>query len=151
MHEMKLYLHEGKACRSPVLRIPQATEEGYAECPEGGVFDCSYPTSKTRRGRTQGGGLLLPTLTCNSNSCLRYYEGYDVTHSQIRVRRLTAMDCFYCMGVSKEKARTISNIGLSENRMCKLAGNSIVIDVLEHIFRKLFIDKGNDDAQMNLF
>lgn len=43
------------------LKIPQATKKGYIEVPVGGIFDASYPNSKTRRGRYQGG--LCPTLT----------------------------------------------------------------------------------------
>ena len=31
--------------------------------PVGGVFDGTYPTSKTRRGRVQGGGYICPTIT----------------------------------------------------------------------------------------
>ena len=38
------------------IRIREATEKGYAEVEVGGVFDASYPTSKTRRGRVQQGG-----------------------------------------------------------------------------------------------
>jgi hypothetical protein len=38
------------------LRIPQATATGYIEVEEWGVFDYSYPESKTRRGRVQEGG-----------------------------------------------------------------------------------------------
>ena len=38
------------------IRIREATERGYAEVGIGGVFDASYPTSKTRRGRVQEGG-----------------------------------------------------------------------------------------------
>ena len=37
------------------LRIRQATEKGYIEVPVGGVFDGTYATSLTRRGRVQGG------------------------------------------------------------------------------------------------
>lgn len=37
------------------VRIPQATKEGFIECEVGGIFDGSYPDSKTRRGRVQGG------------------------------------------------------------------------------------------------
>lgn len=39
-----------------VIYIKQATKQGYIACKNGGVFDCSYPTSKLRRGRVQGGG-----------------------------------------------------------------------------------------------
>lgn len=33
----------------------------------------------------------------------------------------------------------------------KLAGNSIVVDVLFHIFRKMFVDKENETQQLTLF
>lgn len=39
-----------------VLKIRQATEKGYIECHPNGCFDGSYPSSKLRRGRVQGGG-----------------------------------------------------------------------------------------------
>ena len=42
------------------LRIRQATEKGYIEVPEGGVFDGTYATSLTRRGRVQGGATFRP-------------------------------------------------------------------------------------------
>lgn len=41
---------------SDKLKIPQATAKGYIEVEDGGVFDFSYPESKTRRGRVQEGG-----------------------------------------------------------------------------------------------
>ena len=53
------------------LWIRQATKTGYIKMKSGGVCDVSYPTSKIRRGRVQGGGLISPTLTCNSNAIVR--------------------------------------------------------------------------------
>lgn len=41
---------------SKPLRVRQATERGWIEVPVGGVFDGTYATSLTRRGRVQGGG-----------------------------------------------------------------------------------------------
>lgn len=38
------------------IKIRQATKKGYIEMINGGVCDLSYPTSKIRRGRVQGGG-----------------------------------------------------------------------------------------------
>ena len=58
-----------------VLKIPQATKKGYIECPVGGVFDWSYPTSKLRRGRVQGGGTISPTLLAsNCGTSILVYE-----------------------------------------------------------------------------
>jgi len=55
------------------IRIPQATGIGFIEVKQGGVFDMSYPTSKTRRGRVQDNGEVSPTITCNPE--IYYYEG----------------------------------------------------------------------------
>lgn len=41
------------------LRIRQATEQGYIDCPVFGAADLSYPTSALRRSRTVGGGVGL--------------------------------------------------------------------------------------------
>lgn len=54
------------------LLIPQATKEGYAVVPEGGVFDASYPDCTTRRGRVQEGGTVSPTIMASQNELLRY-------------------------------------------------------------------------------
>lgn len=38
------------------LRVRQATEQGYTDCPVYGSVDLAYPTSSIRRSRTVGGG-----------------------------------------------------------------------------------------------
>ena len=43
-----------------IVGIRQATRKGYIECEVGGVADFSYPESKLRRGRVQGGGTDKP-------------------------------------------------------------------------------------------
>lgn len=50
---------------STFLRIRQATEQGYTDCPVFGVCDISYPTSALRRARTVGCGKLANALTCS--------------------------------------------------------------------------------------
>lgn len=57
------------------LPIPQAVKSGHIECPVGGCFDMSYPSSRLRRGRVQEGGAVSPTLTCGGLICV--YEGYE--------------------------------------------------------------------------
>lgn len=59
---------------SKPLRVRQATERGWIEVPVGGVFDGTYATSLTRRGRVQGGGELSPTITASGE--IYRYEGY---------------------------------------------------------------------------
>lgn len=42
------------------IRVRQATKQGYILCENGGAADLSYPNSKLRRGRVQGGGKPVP-------------------------------------------------------------------------------------------
>lgn len=67
-----------------------------------------------------------------------------------RVRKLTPKECFRLMGVEDTDADKI--IGeLSKSRCYQVAGNSIVVDVLEAIFRQLFIENTNTNQQTELF
>ena len=56
------------------IRIKQATKKGYIEMKVGGVFDATYPNSKTRRGRVQEGGTICPTITAGSPQIYRIEE-----------------------------------------------------------------------------
>lgn len=58
-----------------------------------------------------------------------------------RIRKLTPRECYRLMGVSEENIDKIQNAGISKTQQYKMAGNSIVVDVLYYIFKKLFIDK----------
>lgn len=68
-----------------------------------------------------------------------------------RIRKLTGRECFRLMGVSEADIDKIQNAGISKTQQYKMAGNSIVVDVLYYIFRKLFVDKGNEERQLTLF
>ena len=55
-----------------------------------------------------------------------------------RIRKLTARECFRLMGVSETDIDKIKDAGISESQQYKLAGNSIVVSVLEGIFTQMF-------------
>ena len=56
------------------LRIRQATEQGYTDCPCPGAADLSYPSSALRRGRTVGGGKLVNALTASGGGGCVFVE-----------------------------------------------------------------------------
>lgn len=78
-----------------------------------------------------------------SNKQVEYKgEKHDAGVAQnFRIRKLTPRECFRLMGVSEENIDKIQNAGISKTQQYKMAGNSIVVDVLYYIFKKLFIDK----------
>lgn len=162
-----------------LLLIPQATSKGYIEVGPGGVFDGSYPESKTKRGRVQEGGKVSPTLTAGGEPPY-FYEGVlykgrlikegdglylhnskEFDHGSLdgisrtlkatkfdagvvqgyRIRKLTPRECFRLMGVSESDIDKIQAAGISKTQQYKMAGNSIVVDVLYKIFNNLFMDR----------
>lgn len=67
-----------------------------------------------------------------------------------RVRKLTPKECFRLMGVEDTDADKMIGV-LSKSRYYQVAGNSIVVDVLEAIFRQLFVENTNTNQQTELF
>ena len=130
------------------LRIKQATKQGYIEVEQGGGFDATYPDSTTRRGRVQEGGTIAPTLMASGDAPCRY-EG--VIEPSYRIRKLTPRECFRLMGVSETDIDKIQESGVSNSQQYKMAGNSIVVDVLYHIFNKMFCQTQNESGQLSLF
>jgi len=75
---------------------------------------------------------------------------YGMT-TNFRIRKLTPKECFRLMDVSDKDIDKLLNSGISNSQLYKLAGNSIVVSCLYHIFRKLFIETENDSRQLELF
>jgi DNA (cytosine-5)-methyltransferase 1 len=55
-----------------------------------------------------------------------------------RIRKLTPLECWRLMGFDDEDFRKAEASGVSNTQLYKQAGNSIVVNVLEKIFEKLF-------------
>ena len=57
-----------------------------------------------------------------------------------RIRKLTPRECFRLMGMRDDDIDKIQAAGISNNQQYKMAGNSIVVDVLEAIFENLVME-----------
>ena len=68
-----------------------------------------------------------------------------------RIRKLTPRECFRLMDVKDIDTDKIQAAGISKTRLYCMAGNSICVGVLFHIFRKLFIETENENQQLTLF
>ena len=55
-----------------------------------------------------------------------------------RIRKLTPKECFRLMGLHDSDIDAIQKAGISESQQYKLAGNSIVVNVMEGIFTQMF-------------
>lgn len=105
-----------------------------------------YPRGNNKGGIVAKNGI-CPTISTSSweNNCVLKIPQKD------RIRKLTPKECFRLMGVWEREIDILLNSGTSNTQLYKMAGNSIVVDVLYHIFRKLFIEKENENLQQTLF
>ena len=62
---------------------------------------------------------------------------------KIRVRKLTPLECWRLMGFDDEDFYKAKGVGMSDTQLYKQAGNSIVVNVLEEIFKNLFDKEEN--------
>lgn len=58
---------------------------------------------------------------------------------QFRIRKLTPKECWRLMGMNDKHFDKCVEMGICNSQLYKQAGNSIVVDVLEYIFKELFI------------
>ena len=101
---------------------------------------------------TMGGGNQQPIIIETNMADQNAIElPSELKGKKFRIRKLTPRECFRLMGVDDKDIDKIQAAGVSNSAQYKLAGNSIVVDVLFHIFRKMFIETDNESQQLTLF
>ena len=101
--------------------------------------------SNTLSTSTKDNMLAMPELRME-DGCMVDKEG-----RKYRIRKLTPTECFRLMDVEDEDIEKMKQAGIAKTNLYKLAGNSIVVSCMFHLFRKLFIEKGNENQQLELF
>ena len=86
-----------------------------------------------RNGKKTDGDYTFCVDTCHTGGIKEHYSNGD-----FRIRKLTPRECFRLMGMRDSDIDKIQEAGISNTQQYKLAGNSIVVDVLEAIFKNLF-------------
>ena len=82
---------------------------------------------------------LKPRQDGISNTITTVQKDNYLLELNYRIRKLTPRECFRLMGMRENDIDKIQQAGISNTQQYKMAGNSIVVDVLEAIFRNLFI------------
>ena len=94
-------------------------------------------------------GYIPPPVMINNETNMAEQNAIELPSElkgkKFRIRKLTPRECFRLMGVDDKDIDKIQAAGVSNSAQYKLAGNSIVVDVLFHIFRKMFIDPDTPD------
>lgn len=161
------------------LRIREATQKGYAEAYDGDSVTLDEPNSQTRRGRVGKQMSNTLTTSCNIGVVMqepfnlypktgnpqagRVYNAEGISPAMdtcsggnrmpkitenYRIRKLTPRECWRLMGVKDEQFDKLHD--LSNSQLYKLAGNSIVVDVLMGIFKNLLLSDEGTNGQLTL-
>ena len=75
-----------------------------------------------------------------SNTITTVQKDNYVVETTYRIRKLTPRECFRLMGMRDDDIDKIQATGISNTQQYKMAGNSIVVNVLEAIFKNLFME-----------
>lgn len=114
-------------------KVKDTTKKGYTIAGEGDSINLKQPSSSTRRRRVgrrvrkHVGKRIANTLnTSNHQAVVQNY----------RIRKLTPLECWRLMGFKDEQLRKAEAV-CSNSQLYKQAGNSIVVNVMEEIFKNL--------------
>lgn len=108
------------------LKIKENTKKGYALAKDGDGVYINRPEQK--RGTVQKG--MIQTLKTS-------VDDIGVVTSNLRIRKLTPLECFRLMAFSDEDYYKMKQY-LSDSKLYHCMGDSIVVKVLEYIFKELF-------------
>src|SRR5699024_6399412 len=138
------------------IAIREATKKGYTVAEPGDSVNISFPDSETRRGRV-GKQIANTLLTGEEQSVIiDDTQGFDGTRTykniaptirsqrsglkvidNLRIRKLTPLECWRLQGFTDEQFYKAKNDGVSNSQLYKQAGNSVTVNVIDAIARKL--------------
>ena len=124
-HDIAPTLTSNSYHENNILRIKEATKQGYAGAEVGDSVNLSHPNSKTRRGRV--GKQVANTLLTG--------ESQGVVEPDFRIRKLTPRECWRLQGFPDwafDKAQEVN----SNSQLYKQAGNSVTVNVIAAIAKE---------------
>lgn len=106
----------------------------------GSIYDKEFiaPTIDTMQGGYRQPMFIVPEKTKNGYKEATDGDGVVFNQPSLRIRKLTPKECYRLMGFSDEEFERAENVPTSNSQLYKQAGNSIVVNVLEEIFRMIF-------------
>lgn len=108
------------------IKVPSATKKGFEEAEDGDSISLEHPSSKTRRGRV-GKGVAQTVNTGNGQAVVK----------EFKIRRLTPLECWRLQGFPDDaffRAKAVN----SDTQLYRQAGNSITVNVMMEIFKKIY-------------
>ena len=106
-------------------------------CGEGGQREVKI--IQRGHGYAKGGVFnIAPALTTSK------WQDNNFALIEYWIRKLTPRECFRLMDVPEHLIDRLLNAGISNSQLYNLAGNSIVVACLYHIFRKMFCETARE-------
>ena len=148
------------------IYVKENTKKGYSKAYEGDSINFEQPNSKTRRGRIgkqvaqtlttspQQGVVINPLKGISPYGWhfeQQVYDAEGITRAVkagggsgnipkviegLKIRKLTPLECWRLMGFDDEDFYKAYKV-CSNNQLYKQAGNSIVVEVLEYLFKEI--------------
>lgn len=87
---------------------------------------------------------LEPNTQGTTNTITTVQKDNYILEKPFRIRKLTPFECLSLMGLKPHEIEKINKANISDTQKYKMAGNSIVVNVLEHIFANLFKENNID-------
>jgi len=108
------------------IKVPSGSNKGYEEAEDGDCINLGHPNSKTQRGRVSK----------------KLSHTIDTTNSQavvcnFKIRKLTPLECFRLQGFPDEAFFRAEKVN-SDTQLYKQAGNSITVNVMMELLKKIF-------------
>ena len=135
--------------RDNLLAVKQGenadTGEQLPDMGAGDVVSMLTPGRKEKRQngpRFKGDGTSF-TITCQDKHGVAMMN----ENEKLRIRYLTERECMRLMGQKDEDIDRMFEVERSKTVRYRLAGNSIVVDVLEAIFKGIYIDNSFKECQ----
>lgn len=107
--------------------VKEAVVAGYSFVDYYDTVNCSFPTSRTRRGRV--GRQMAQTLLKSPQMGIWTSKG---------LRKINGETAMRLMGIEEHYIYKLMKFGFSDNQLHSIAGDAIIVDVLEAIFREMF-------------
>lgn len=145
---MNLYPNSGNPQAGRVYNT-QGISPAMDTCQGGGLEPkITEVIGSTQKNAFHGDGTISPSLT----SAMGMGGGQIpmCKYENFRIRKLTPRECWRLMGVKDEQFDKLHDI--SNSQLYKMAGNSIVVDVLIGIFKNMFMPEEQEQkGQLELF
>jgi len=144
----------------PELNKLRNSKEERAEIPDKivsglcAIFDEWKPSGRLKELLDKVKDQMQMPFDWQRKALIQFYE--DITPVAMRIRKLTPRECYRLMNVGENDINTLLGSPLSNSSHYRLAGNSIVVSPMYHMFRKLYVEKDMDiekgkPVQLTLF